>query len=189
MRKKILHMTKKGEEINSIRQIYDLWVDSSESVYAEYVLTKEYGELNGRLVNSLMAFKKQNNEITEELLSVFNIPTTKTVNTLERRQYELRKQIRTLETEVKKMQKEVTAKNEKVKIEKVKIKKKKKIKRVATSSKQKKKDTNESSKIVEFKPNKKKVVRTTSSNRKKRSRKKSEMDRKPVKRGMIEIKF
>ena len=184
MRKKILHMTKKGEEINSMRQIYDLWVESSEKVYADYVLTREYSELNGRLVNSLMAFKKQSHEITEELLSAMNMPTSKAMNTLERRQYELRKQVRVLENNIKELKNEIKDKT----TDKTKasvIKKKKKTKPASRKKEIKRHD--EQSKVVEFKPKKKKATKDTKSTKKKVARKKA--DNKSVGNGMIEIKF
>lgn len=184
MRKKILRMIKKDEELNSMRQIYDLWVESNEQVYADYVLTSEYSDLNGRLVNSLMAFKKQSHEITEEMLAAMNMPTSKALNTLEHRQYELRKQVRMLETQLKSLQKEIKEKNKQVAV-------KTKGTRNTTKKKQiKKQAVEEKSTVVQFRPVKKKVVKFTNTVKKKTKRKtKRKTKNKSANHGMIELKF
>ena len=100
MQKAIIKRSKKDEDIRSMKQLYDLWIESSERAYGEYVFTDEYAALNGRLVNSLMAFRQKQNEISEDILAAMNMPTMRAMNTLERRQHQLRKQIKTLEAEL-----------------------------------------------------------------------------------------
>ena len=106
MRDRIISTSKDGESIDSMRQIYDLWIESNEKVYGDYVYTKEYAELNGRLVNSMMAFKKQSHEITEDALSAMHMPTTKSMDELERRHYELRKQVNEMRAEISNLKKQ-----------------------------------------------------------------------------------
>lgn len=182
MRKKILQMTKEGEELNSMREIYGLWIESNEKVYADYVLTKEYSELNGRLVNSLMEFKKHSHEITEEMLSAMNMPTRKALNALEHRQYELRKQVRELETQLKGLQKEIKEKSKQAV-----VKTARKAKHVSPLEKRNKKQTIESkSTVVEFKPKKKKVNKSANAVKKNTKHKTKS---KSANNGMIELKF
>ena len=100
MQKAIIKRAKKDEGIRSMKQLYDLWIESSERAYGEYVFTDEYAALNGRLVNSLMAFRQKQNEISEDILAAMNMPTMRAMNTLERRQHQLRKQIKALEAEL-----------------------------------------------------------------------------------------
>lgn len=100
MQKAIIKRSKHDKDIRSIKQLYDLWIESSEKAYGEYVFTDEYAALNGRLVNSLMAFRQKQNEISEDILAAMNMPTMRAMNTLERRQHQLRKQIKTLEAEL-----------------------------------------------------------------------------------------
>ncbi len=107
MRKDLIRMHKKGEQVESMRQIYNIWVASNEKVYGDFVFTEEYSELNARLVNSLMAFKKESQGIMEDNLASMNLPTTKSINALEKRQHELRKQIRQMETQLKQLHQEV----------------------------------------------------------------------------------
>ena len=100
MQKAIIKRMRNAKDIRSLKQLYDLWIESSEKAYGEYVFTDEYAALNGRLVNSLMAFRQKQNEISEDLLAAMNMPTMRAMNTLERRQHQLRKQIKTLEAEL-----------------------------------------------------------------------------------------
>jgi len=168
MRKQILRMTKTGEKINSMRQIYDLWIESNETVYSKYVFTKEYSELNGRLVNSLMAFKKQNNEIIEDILSAMNMPTNKAINDLERRQYELHKHINAMQSELKNLRNELYEKNTKTVRQ---VKENKPVSQIRSKPISNK--TMDNSKVVQIKPAKKKVRRGVKSEKKKVKQKSS----------------
>ena len=112
MRKKIIELSKNDKDINSMKQLYDLWVESNERAYGEYVFTDEYAELNGRLVNSLMAFRQKHNEISEDILAAMNMPTMRAMNTLERRQYQLRKQLKAVEAELKALKSQQQARDQ-----------------------------------------------------------------------------
>ena len=182
MRKRILEMSTNGEDISSIRQMYDLWVDSNEKVYAEYVYTEEYAELNGRLVNSMMAFKKQSQEITEDALSSMNLPTTSSVDELARRHYELRKQMKAMQTEINSLKKQLQQKSSKSEVvkkqDKPTTKRKKKVKKTVAS--------NTVSNVIEIKQTKKKPAGSSKAHRKKE---KQESRKSSADKGMIELKF
>lgn len=114
MQSRIIAMAEKGEEINSLREIYDLWVDCSEAAYGDYVFTDEFSELYGRLTNTLMAVKCHGRNIVDEALGAFNMPTRRGMNTVQRRQQELRrsqkdtlKKIESLEEEITSLRKQV----------------------------------------------------------------------------------
>ena len=181
MRKQIISMPKNGESIDSMRQIYDLWIESNEKVYGDYVYTKEYAELNGRLVNSMMAFKKQSHEITEDMLSAMHIPTIKSMDELERRHYELRKQVNEMRAEINNLKKQLQQKNSKP----VVVKKESKPV-VRRKKKSKKQATAKSSNVVELKQVKKKVAAPVKAAKKKAKQK---TKNKSAEKGMIELKF
>ena len=110
MRLKILEMYKQGEEINSLREIYDLWVDCNEDAYADYVYSDEFSELYGRLTNALMALKQHGRNIVDEILGALNMPTRRSMSTMQVRQQELRRdykhttrKIESLEREIEKL--------------------------------------------------------------------------------------
>lgn len=181
VREQIISMSKEGESIDSMRQIYDLWIESNEKVYGEYVYTKEYAELNGRLVNSMMAFKKQSHEITEDMLSAMHMPTTKSMDELERRHYELRKQVNEMRAEINNLKKQLQLKNKKA----VVVKKESKPV-VRRKKKTKKQMTANSSNVVELKQVKKKAENTVKAIKKKTKKKTKKTS---ADKGMIEIKF
>lgn len=181
MRERIISMSKDGESIDSMRQIYDLWIESNEKVYGDYVYTKEYAELNGRLVNSMMAFKKQSHEITEDMLSELHMPTIKSMDELERRHYELRKQVNEMRAEINNLKKQLQQKNSKT----VVVKKESKPV-VRRKKKAKKRVTANSSNVVELKQVKKKVANTVKTVKKKTKQKTKKTS---ADKGMIEIKF
>ncbi|MBL8250298.1 MAG: hypothetical protein JNK31_01380 [Candidatus Competibacter sp.] len=43
-----------GKQIDSLRELYNLWVDCNEKTYGQMLRGIDYGELNGRLFNSLL---------------------------------------------------------------------------------------------------------------------------------------
>ena len=111
MRNHIISMQTGDESINSMLQIYNLWIESNEKVYGDYVCKDEYSELMGRLMNSMMAFKKKSDEIIEDTLSALHLPTTKAMNELEQRHYLLRKQVNEMRAEINNLKKNIKQDN------------------------------------------------------------------------------
>jgi polyhydroxyalkanoate synthase subunit PhaE len=91
--KKVIVRAEQGEEIKSLREIYDLWVDCCEEAYNDIVFTKEYQDVYGSLVNALMAFKYHSQGMVDEVMGALNMPTHKGVTTLQCRQQELRREL------------------------------------------------------------------------------------------------
>jgi len=91
MRLRILEMAEQGDEINSLREIYNLWVDCNEKAYAELVYTDEYSELYGRLTNALLAVKQHQGKVMDKLLAKLNIPTRQVMNTVLKRVQEMKR--------------------------------------------------------------------------------------------------
>lgn len=44
-----------GAAVKSLRELYNLWVECNEETYGRMLRGSEYGELNGRLLNALLA--------------------------------------------------------------------------------------------------------------------------------------
>ncbi|MGQ0657345.1 MAG: class III poly(R)-hydroxyalkanoic acid synthase subunit PhaE [Chromatiales bacterium] len=92
--KKIVALTEKGGTITTLRQLYDLWVDCSEEAYGEFVMSPGFQEIYGRMVNALMRVKHQARTLVDEALGAMNMPTRREMNTVLKRQQELRREIR-----------------------------------------------------------------------------------------------
>jgi class III poly(R)-hydroxyalkanoic acid synthase PhaE subunit len=75
LRDRIIDMAKNGEQITSLRQLYNLWVDCNEEAYADFVFSKEYSALYGNLVNAMSAYRLQSNGIRDDILASHSLPT------------------------------------------------------------------------------------------------------------------
>lgn len=80
------------EPLKSLKEIYTKWVDVCEDIYAKYAMSDEYIALYGETVNALMAFKKQQNKLTDDMLGQLNMPTRKEIDSLHERMHALRRE-------------------------------------------------------------------------------------------------
>ena len=96
-------LIEEGKELKSLRDIYDLWVDCCEESYADYVTTDDYVEINGRMVNSLMAFKRHSRMMIDEVLGALNMPTRREMETLHSRFHQLRRQEKATQKDIEKL--------------------------------------------------------------------------------------
>ncbi|MFH0343633.1 MAG: class III poly(R)-hydroxyalkanoic acid synthase subunit PhaE [Chromatiales bacterium] len=90
---KIIEGAEQGREINTLREVYDLWVDCGEAAYSAFVFTEEYADIYARLVNALMALKHHNQTAVDEVAESLNLPTHQEITTLQRRQQEFRREL------------------------------------------------------------------------------------------------
>ena len=90
---KIIERAEQGQEINTLREVYDLWVDCGEEAYSAFVFTEEYADIYTRLVNAQMALKHHNQTAVDEVAGSLNLPTHQGITTVQRRQQELRREI------------------------------------------------------------------------------------------------
>jgi len=90
---KVADSVKSGDSFDSLRSMYNLWVDAGEDAYAEYCVTEEFTRTQARLTNTLMAVKRQEQEMVDEVLSGFNAPTRRELDSSHRRLHELEKQL------------------------------------------------------------------------------------------------
>lgn len=90
--------------LTSVKDVYDLWVDACEEVYAEFAMSDEYTQLYGNLVNALMALKKQMAVVSDEVFEAMNMPTHKEVNTLHKRVHEARRDHRRMQDKLEELE-------------------------------------------------------------------------------------
>jgi class III poly(R)-hydroxyalkanoic acid synthase PhaE subunit len=91
--KKLLDLAGEGKTPETLRAFYDLWVDCGEQAYAETAVTPEFTKAQARLVNTLMALKRQEQDMVDEALSALNMPTRKELDTSHRRIHQLQRQV------------------------------------------------------------------------------------------------
>ena len=95
------------DRINSGRQIYDMWIDSCEEVYSDYVFTEDYTVLHGELINAMFALKQQSTAIMEDILVEWNLPTRTEMDTVTRRVQETRRDKSRLNREMRQLNKRI----------------------------------------------------------------------------------
>lgn len=79
------------ESVNSLRGMYDLWVEVFEESYAEFAMSEEYQRLYGDLVNSLMAVQQQSGKLTDAHYAKLNLPSRSEIDALEKRVHDMRR--------------------------------------------------------------------------------------------------
>lgn len=107
--KQMQAMSNEGEAYATLREAYDAWVESSEASYADFVMTPEYQQLYGRLVNSLMALKHMLARLVDQNLEAMHMPTHAEISTLQMRQQELRRDNHKLRKDIRGLQDEMMA--------------------------------------------------------------------------------
>ena len=101
MRDRLLARAEGDEEpITSVRELYDLWVDCSERVYAQNVLTDSYAKMHGEMINALMALKQQGAKMMDDLAGTLNIPTRREMDTMHQRFQSSRRSQKSIQQEV-----------------------------------------------------------------------------------------
>jgi hypothetical protein len=84
-----------GRQIESLRSLYDLWVDAAEEAFQEVALSPEYRSVYGALVNAQSRVRHESQAQTEVLVREMGLPTRSEVATLGQRLHEVRRTLRT----------------------------------------------------------------------------------------------
>ena len=105
------------QPIDSMRGLYDFWVEVNEDVYGKFAMSDEYQVIYGDLVNSLMAVRQASRELMEDMYEAMHLPTQTDVDALSsklqqarRENRELRKQFTALNRRVDILEKEADKK-------------------------------------------------------------------------------
>jgi class III poly(R)-hydroxyalkanoic acid synthase PhaE subunit len=92
--KKLTAQASKGEAPDSLRAMYDLWIDCGEEAFAELANSEEFSTAQAEMTNALMKLKRHEQLVIEETLASLNMPTRTELNTALCRQHELRRELR-----------------------------------------------------------------------------------------------
>jgi polyhydroxyalkanoate synthase subunit PhaE len=106
-RKRLDARAKENGPVNSVREIFNLWVDACEEVYADYALSDDHARRYGQMVNALMAVKKQGAQLVDEWLEAMNMPTRGDLGLLQRRLHDTRCDYQRLRAEAEAMRTEL----------------------------------------------------------------------------------
>lgn len=111
---KLTEREQPGRQIDSLRALYDLWVDAAEEGYAEVALSTEFREVYGALVNAQMRLRSQIQQEVERVAVDLGMPTRTELNSIGERLQSLRRELRArgdggLASEVARLREEVAA--------------------------------------------------------------------------------
>jgi len=91
---KLAERSEPGRQIDSVRALYDLWVDSAEEAYAEIALSDEFRTVYGNVVNSQMRVRSQMQQEVERIGVDLGMPTRTELNSVHKRMHDLRRELR-----------------------------------------------------------------------------------------------
>lgn len=91
---KLAERAEPGRQVESLRALYDLWVDAAEEAYAEVALSPEFGEVYGALVDAQMRVRALLQRQTEEIARQLGMPTRSEVGAIGQRLQEVRRELR-----------------------------------------------------------------------------------------------
>ena len=106
---KLAEASEPGRGIDSLRALYDVWVDASEEAYAEAALSDEFQVVYGDLVNSMMRLKRHAQDAVEHQLGALGVPGRRELNSAHQIIHGLRREVSGLRSELAGMRREIDA--------------------------------------------------------------------------------
>ena len=94
---KLAERSEPGRELQSLRAIYDLWIDAAEEGYAEIALSEDFRKVYGELVNSQMRVRKLIQDEIERIAISFGMPSRTELDSVHKRLAEMRRRMARLE--------------------------------------------------------------------------------------------
>ncbi len=91
---KLAERSEPGRQIDSVRALYDLWVDAAEEAYAEIALSEEFRGVYGDVVNAQMRMRSQLQQEVERIGVDLGMPTRTELNSVHKRLHDLRRELR-----------------------------------------------------------------------------------------------
>lgn len=91
---KLAERDEPGRQVDTVRALYDLWVDAAEEAYAEIALSDEFRTVYGEVVNSQMRVRSQLQQEVERIGVDLGMPTRTELNSVHKRMHDLRRELR-----------------------------------------------------------------------------------------------
>lgn len=92
----LLSMTEKGETIQHWQQILQVWSQLFDRTFAQTFQSDHPLQVRGKLLNTAITFRKQQQKLLEVVLKGNDLPTRGEVDEIHRSIYELRKEMKSL---------------------------------------------------------------------------------------------
>jgi hypothetical protein len=96
----LLVLAQQERPIQSLRELVLLWNNVADPVFIEVFRSEKYIRIQGKLLNTAMAYRIHRREILELVLKILDMPTRTEVDEAHRSLYEQRKEIKALKKAV-----------------------------------------------------------------------------------------
>ena len=93
---KLVERSEPGRQLDSVRGLFDLWIDAAEEAWAEVALSPQYREAYGKLANAQTRVRAGMQEQIERMTGQFGMPTRTEVNSSHRKVTQLEREVREL---------------------------------------------------------------------------------------------
>ncbi|WP_157956602.1 poly(R)-hydroxyalkanoic acid synthase subunit PhaE [Dyella sp. C11] len=91
---KIAELTESSKQVESLKALYDLWVDAAEEAYAKIALSEEFRHAYGEMVNAQGRMRRLQQQQLDAFCRDMGMPTRNEVTSLGKRMHELRREVR-----------------------------------------------------------------------------------------------
>lgn len=108
----LMEKGKKGEKIESVRDLNRLWLDSADNVFTQMYASEEYVAAQRELSSASMTYKIRQQDVVEMVLKNLNLPTRSELDDSYKVLYELRKEVKTLKKALQEQQAKPAVKTE-----------------------------------------------------------------------------
>jgi class III poly(R)-hydroxyalkanoic acid synthase PhaE subunit len=92
----LVEKSKRGEKIESVRELNRLWINSADDVFTKMYVSEEYLKLQRELSSAAMTYKIMQQDVMEMVLKSLNLPTRSELDDAYKTLYELRKEVKSL---------------------------------------------------------------------------------------------
>jgi polyhydroxyalkanoate synthesis regulator phasin len=86
--------------IEDYRELYNLWVECGEKVFAQVAHSESYSKLQAQLGNAAIRLRARQQAVLERVLKQYDLPTRSELNTVHKQMRELRERVATLEAQL-----------------------------------------------------------------------------------------
>jgi class III poly(R)-hydroxyalkanoic acid synthase PhaE subunit len=97
---RLAEVSKKGEKIDSVRELNRLWFNVADEVFTEMYGSEDYMTAQREMSAAGMNHKVKTREVLEMVLKTFNLPTRSELDDAYKTMYEMRKEIKALKKAV-----------------------------------------------------------------------------------------
>ncbi|QNK00885.1 poly(R)-hydroxyalkanoic acid synthase subunit PhaE [Dyella telluris] len=91
---KLAELGDSAKQIESLKALYDMWVDAAEEAYGQIALSEEFRHAYGEMVNAQGRVRQLQQQQLDALCRDMGLPTRSEVTALGKRMHELRREVR-----------------------------------------------------------------------------------------------